>query len=78
MPTCTDSDSVVDTPNQWGPNFGKPRFPTSSCDNGPNGDLFVNYMDYVDDKAMFMFTAGQVTRMNACLAGPRRSFLATA
>jgi peptidoglycan hydrolase-like protein with peptidoglycan-binding domain len=32
----------------------------------------MNYMDYVDDKAMFMFTAGQATRMNATLNGPRK------
>ena len=42
-----------------GPNFGKPTFPHISCNNGPNGDMFMNYMDYVDDDAMFMFTAGQ-------------------
>jgi hypothetical protein len=34
--------------------------------------MFVNYMDYVDDAAMFMFTQGQVTRMNAALNGPRK------
>ena len=38
----------------------------------PNGDLFMDYMDYVDDNAMFMFTAGQATRMNATLNGPRK------
>ena len=33
---------------------------------------FMSYMDYVDDVAMFMFTAAQVARMNATLAGPRK------
>jgi len=33
----------------------------------------MNYMDYVDDDTMFMFTAGQLKRMNATLAGPRAS-----
>lgn len=68
---CSGSDFVADTPNQGGPNFGTPGFPTVSCSNGPNGDMFMNYMDYVDDAAMMMFTAGQVTRMQAALDGPR-------
>jgi len=68
---CTGTDNVADTPNQGGPNTGAPTFPHVSCTNGPNGDLFMNYMDYVDDRAMFMFSAGQVLRMQACLDGPR-------
>jgi hypothetical protein len=72
---CSGSDVVDDTPNQAGPNYGVPTFPHVSCDNGPNGDMFMNYMDYTDDAAMVMFTAGQVTRMDACLAGPRSTFL---
>jgi Pregnancy-associated plasma protein-A len=72
---CGGSDHVVDTPNAAGPNVGEPVFPSITCNNGPNGDMFVNYMDYSDDVAMFMFTAGQAARMNACLAGPRSSFL---
>jgi Pregnancy-associated plasma protein-A len=67
VPTCTDSDFVDDTPNQWGPNFGKPRFPHASCGNTPDGDLFMNFMDYVDDDTMVMFTAQQVARMHAAL-----------
>lgn len=67
VPTCTDSDSVDDTPNQWGPNFGKPRFPHASCGNTPDGDLFMNFMDYVDDDTMVMFTEQQVVRMHAAL-----------
>lgn len=71
---CTGTDFVDDTPNQSGPNGGNPAFPTISCDNGPDGDLFVNYMDYTDDEAMVMFTTGQVVRMHAALAGPRATF----
>jgi Pregnancy-associated plasma protein-A len=67
VPTCTDSDSVDDTPNQWGPNFGKPTFPHASCGNTPDGDLFMNFMDYVDDDTMVMFTAQQVARMHAAV-----------
>jgi len=68
---CTGSDQVDDTPNQADANSGKPHFPTISCDNGPNGDMFMNYMDYTDDDSMFMFTKGQVLRMEATLNGPR-------
>jgi len=68
---CSGSDFAADTPNAEGPNYGKPAFPHISCSNGPNGDMFVNYMDYVDDAAMFMFTAQQVARMSTTLEGPR-------
>ncbi|MDJ0325474.1 M43 family zinc metalloprotease [Cryobacterium sp. PH31-AA6] len=70
---CSGSDFVADTPNQAGPNYGAPAFPHPSCSNGPDGDLFMNYMDYTDDRAMFMFTGGQVDRMQAALDGPRSS-----
>jgi hypothetical protein len=71
---CSGGDRVPDTPNCEGPNVGVPTFPKVSCSNAPHGDMFMNYMDYTDDAAMFMFTAGQVARMSACLAGPRKSF----
>jgi hypothetical protein len=67
LPNCTDSDSVEDTPNQFGPNTGTPTFPSHSCGNTTHGDMFMNYMDYVDDAAMFMFTKEQVARMRAAL-----------
>jgi hypothetical protein len=75
---CGGDDLVDDTPNQARQNFGKPTFPHVTCNNGPNGDMFMNYMDYTDDAAMFMFTTGQATRMSACLDGPRASFLVAA
>lgn len=73
---CSGSDFVPDTPNCAGPNYGTPRFPKVSCNNGPNGDMFMNYMDYVDDEAMFMFTTQQVLRMRAALEGPRKGLIA--
>ena len=68
---CSGTDHISDTPHAKLPNFGKPAFPHVTCANGPNGDMFVNYMDYVDDAAMVMFTNGQVARMHATLIGPR-------
>ena len=70
---CSGSDLVADTPNAAGPNYGRPIFPRVSCANGPNGDMFMNFMDYVDDAAMLLFTPQQVARMLATLQGPRRS-----
>jgi hypothetical protein len=72
---CSGSDQVDDTPNQGGYNVGCPTFPKTSCSNGPNGDMFMNYMDYVDDNCMVMFTQGQVARMHACLEGVRNSLV---
>ncbi len=73
---CRGSDSVADTPNQAGSNAGCPVFPSVSCRNGPNGDMFMNFMDYTDDACMALFTKGQVSRMHAALAGPRASLVA--
>lgn len=64
---CSGSDLVGDTPNQSNYNFGCPSFPHISCSNGPNGDMFMNYMDYTDDACMYMFTIGQRDRSYATL-----------
>lgn len=75
---CTGTDNVGDTPNQGAENYGCPVFPRISCSNGPNGDMFMNYMDYVDDKCMMMFTLGQRDRMYAVLGtGGARASLAS-
>ncbi|MGW5612578.1 zinc metalloprotease [Streptomyces sp. NPDC003877] len=68
---CSGSDFVSDTPNQAGPNLGSPGYPHVTCNNGPDGDMFMNYMDYTDDAAMFMFTKGQAARMDATLDNAR-------
>lgn len=74
---CTGSDQVTDTPNAAGPNYGCPAFPTVTCSNGPNGDMHMNYMDYTDDACMYMFSNGQISRMQALFAtgGARASLL---
>jgi hypothetical protein len=74
---CSGSDECADTPNQAGPNFGVPTFPHVTCSNGPNGDLFVNYMDYTDDRGMVMFSDDQVARMEACLDTVRPGLIST-
>lgn len=70
---CSGSDLVEDTPRALTANTGKPKFPHITCMNAPNGDMFMNYMDYVDDDSMYLFTPGQVARMRATLEGPRKS-----
>ena len=74
---CTGSDLVTDTPNAGGPNYGCPAFPTVTCSNGPNGDMHMNYMDYTDDACMYMFSNGQIARMQALFAtgGSRNGLL---
>lgn len=62
------NDECNDTPTQSTQNFGCPTFPQVSCSNGPNGNMFMNYMDYVDDACMQMFTKDQVFRMQLILA----------
>lgn len=63
--SCNGSDLVGDTPNQADEHYACPSFPQVSCSNGPNGDMFMNYMDYTDDACMNLFTAGQKSRMQA-------------
>jgi len=69
------NDLVSDTPTQQTSNFGCPSFPHVTCSNGPNGDMFMNYMDYTDDACMNMFTTGQASRMDATLSTTRASLL---
>lgn len=74
---CGD-DFVSDTEPAETDNSGCPEFPynaNNNCGSGPNGEMFMNYMDYVDDACMNMFTAGQADRMNAALNTERAAIL---
>ncbi len=65
--TC-GNDNVSDTPTQQAANQSNcPTFPKISCNNGPNGEMFTNYMDYTTGNCQNVFSAGQATRMNAAL-----------
>jgi PKD repeat protein len=63
---CTDDDDVADTPLQDDANGGYPVFPHITCNNGPDGDMFNNFMDY--SEPVNMFSVGQADRMRTCLA----------
>lgn len=70
------NDFVGDTPLHTGANFGCPQSgATSSCSGNPIM-MTMNYMDYTDDLCMYMFSAGQKTRINATFVagGARNSF----
>jgi hypothetical protein len=75
---CTGSDSCDDTPNQADAHQICPAFPAVSCGNGPNGDMYMDYMDYtVVGCNRNMFTAGQVARMRSVFTtgGVRAGFV---
>lgn len=55
-----DGDLVDDTPVQQSQTLGSPVHPIFSCGHA---SMFMNFMDRVDDKSMFMFTIGQRKRM---------------
>ena len=76
-PFCTQDDGVGDTPLQGARSSNSvcPTFPAVSCTNGPNGNMFNNYLDY--SPCRFMFSTGQVDRMHAALDGPRAAILAS-
>jgi len=57
---CATDDGVADTPPQLAPYKGCPAHPQMSCGNA---NMFMNFMDYVDDECMVMFTEGQMDRM---------------
>lgn len=70
---CNSTDFVSDTPTQYEENYGCLNHPSPSCGN--SGDMFMNYMDYVDDACMNAFTLGQKNRMISAIQLYRTSLL---
>lgn len=64
--TCGDDDGVDDTPLQKDANQSKcPTTVIANCNNTPGGEMYMNYMDYVFDYCMHLFTVKQVQRMQS-------------
>jgi len=76
--TC-GSDQVTDTPTHNAANYGCPGAGHLSTCTGTPVEMWMNYMDYSDDACMYMFSAGQTTRMRALFAtgGARASLLSS-
>jgi hypothetical protein len=62
---CQSADGVDDTPAAAGPYTGSPAYPQQSCGQS---SMFMNFMDWVDDGSMYLFTKGQRERMRAVFA----------
>lgn len=86
---CNATDYCADTPPQrggysggmYGQNYGQPTYPlyatgSNSCSGAPFGNMFMNFMDYVDDPSCYMFTPGQAQRMATAMNnGTYRQYL---
>ncbi len=87
--SCSATDYCADTPPQRGgfggsgngQNYGQPSYPlyatgSNSCSGAPLGNMFMNFMDWVDDPACYMFTPGQAQRMATAMTnGTYRQYL---
>lgn len=68
-------DCIADTPCQGRPTYGDPtmspnRWPCSRPTDEPeeHKHMFMNFMDYSDDRCMFMFTADQATKIRQLIS----------
>ena len=76
---CGD-DWVNDTPKQGNFTPGCPSGIRTSCSSGPNGDMYMNFMDLTQDACINMFTEGQKERMRTLFEtdGARSGMLSSA
>ncbi|MFV5693658.1 zinc metalloprotease [Flavobacterium sp. LT1R49] len=70
------NDLVADTPVHKTANFSVPTYPFVSSCLPTHNEMTMNYMDYTDDRGMYMFTNGQKARMAALFVsgGARAGF----
>lgn len=64
----TFSDNLADTPPQSQPNYGCPTTNTTNCTTSVGSDYGFNFMDYVDDECMSIFSEDQANIMTTIAA----------
>ncbi len=79
--TCA-TDYCGDTPPANASNSGAPSYPyhTATCSgsNTPDGEMYMNFMDYTNDNGKYMYSPDQATRIAAAMSSsPYRKFLGT-
>jgi len=77
--TTSNSDGVADTPAINHCHFSA-TYPsnTYTCTSSTHGAMFMNYMDYVEDAHMAMFSLGQKTIVQNTLNSSRSNLLTSA
>lgn len=73
------NDYIDDTPPQSSSTLGCPSGVISTCNNGPNGNMYMNFMDFTNDACINMFTRGQAAVMRSLFDdyGKRNSLLSS-
>ncbi|HPQ08277.1 MAG TPA: M43 family zinc metalloprotease [Bacteroidia bacterium] len=76
------NDYCNDTPPAQTSNYGTistyPYHAGTCSGNSPDGEMYMNFMDYTDDASMYMFTVDQTTRIQTAMAnGTYRKNLTT-
>ncbi len=75
---CSVDDGINDTPVQESQYGGCPTFGSPSTISCGSQDMFMNFMDYTDDRCMFMFTANQAGLMRYVLENYRPNLVQNA
>jgi hypothetical protein len=72
-------DYICDTPPTRAPSYGSPSLNQNTCTEIPvdEPDMWMNYMDYVNDANLLMFTKGQSDKMRAILNTQRLTLQAS-
>lgn len=78
--SCTGTDYIADTPNQYDETYGNPGVGTvitDPCTPSAPGIMWMNFMDFTDDAAMCFFTIGQAANTQSIINTYYSSFRLT-